>query len=209
MNPRQLLRLYPRAWRERYGDEFLALVESERLRPRLVLDVLCAAAGEWTFAWLRLDHLGMLRKGAAIVCGTHIAAWGWACLEGWALGPSLTAHPEWWTLEALEISASLQLSSALLASVCGLGLPLMFAKSLYKTREKVLDWLVFVTVMSVAIARAMFLDVGPSYLAVTTLLGDHNATALMIGPAVLVADWARAVGHRRLEQDGAPQPLGT
>jgi drug/metabolite transporter (DMT)-like permease len=38
-----LLLLYPRAWRERYGAEFAALVESQRLRPGLVLDILAGA----------------------------------------------------------------------------------------------------------------------------------------------------------------------
>lgn len=38
-----LLRMYPRAWRERYGDEFLELLSSERHTPRLVLDVLAGA----------------------------------------------------------------------------------------------------------------------------------------------------------------------
>lgn len=42
-----LLRLFPSAWRTRYGDEFLALLESEPPRPRLVLDVLLAALDAW------------------------------------------------------------------------------------------------------------------------------------------------------------------
>jgi hypothetical protein len=40
---RALLRLYPRAWRERYGEEFLEVLARERLGPRLVLDVLAGA----------------------------------------------------------------------------------------------------------------------------------------------------------------------
>jgi hypothetical protein len=39
----RLLRLYPRAWRERYGEEFLDLVGDEDLRPGLLLDVLAGA----------------------------------------------------------------------------------------------------------------------------------------------------------------------
>jgi hypothetical protein len=35
-----LLRLYPRRWRERYGDEFAALLEDVRPGPRATLDVL-------------------------------------------------------------------------------------------------------------------------------------------------------------------------
>ena len=41
-----LLRLYPRAWRERYGEEFLSLLD-DRVRLRDCIDVFCAAANEW------------------------------------------------------------------------------------------------------------------------------------------------------------------
>lgn len=40
---RYLIRLYPRAWRARYGEEFAALVASQPLRPGLVLDILAGA----------------------------------------------------------------------------------------------------------------------------------------------------------------------
>lgn len=46
MNRRTLLNLYPRAWRERYGEEFLELL-GERVRLRDVADVMCGAANEW------------------------------------------------------------------------------------------------------------------------------------------------------------------
>lgn len=38
-----LIRLYPRAWRARYGEEFAALVEAQPVRPGLVLDILAGA----------------------------------------------------------------------------------------------------------------------------------------------------------------------
>jgi hypothetical protein len=38
-----LLRLYPRAWRERYGDEFLALMSSHAPGPRLLIDIVAGA----------------------------------------------------------------------------------------------------------------------------------------------------------------------
>jgi hypothetical protein len=44
MNGRWLVRLYPRAWRERYGQEFLALLEELSASPRVVLDALFGAA---------------------------------------------------------------------------------------------------------------------------------------------------------------------
>jgi hypothetical protein len=38
-----LLRLYPRAWRRRYADEFADLLAAERPTPRLVLDLALGA----------------------------------------------------------------------------------------------------------------------------------------------------------------------
>src|SRR6185437_2256850 len=44
-----LLRLYPRAWRQRYGPEFTALLEQQPLTPRSVLDVVRGALdAHWT-----------------------------------------------------------------------------------------------------------------------------------------------------------------
>ena len=40
---RPLLRLYPRAWRSRYGDEFAELLDSEPVSLSLVIDVLFGA----------------------------------------------------------------------------------------------------------------------------------------------------------------------
>src|SRR5688572_6147871 len=47
MKPRTLLKLYPRPWRERYGDEFLALLEKEGTRPGVVVNVLAGAFDAW------------------------------------------------------------------------------------------------------------------------------------------------------------------
>jgi hypothetical protein len=41
-----LIRLYPRAWRDRYGDEFAALLESDGSGGRSVADVVWAALRE-------------------------------------------------------------------------------------------------------------------------------------------------------------------
>jgi hypothetical protein len=38
-----LLRLYPRAWRRRYEDEFAALLEHHPTSPRLILDIILGA----------------------------------------------------------------------------------------------------------------------------------------------------------------------
>ncbi|MFD2082446.1 hypothetical protein SAMN05421678_102109 [Actinopolymorpha cephalotaxi] len=47
MRPRALVALYPPAWRERYGEEFAALLEDTGVHLRQVLDVLPAAASAW------------------------------------------------------------------------------------------------------------------------------------------------------------------
>jgi hypothetical protein len=42
-----LVRLYPPAWRERYEDEFLALLEARPITPAIALDVFRGAADAW------------------------------------------------------------------------------------------------------------------------------------------------------------------
>jgi len=46
IDARLLVLLYPRAWRERYGEEFQSLLEA-RVRPRDIVDIFCGAASEW------------------------------------------------------------------------------------------------------------------------------------------------------------------
>jgi hypothetical protein len=48
-----LLRLYPRGWRERYGDEFLALAGDRALSPTQVIDVVSGAIDAWLSADVR------------------------------------------------------------------------------------------------------------------------------------------------------------
>jgi hypothetical protein len=43
VNGRFLLRLYPKSFRERYGDELLALLEELPATPQVVLDLLAGA----------------------------------------------------------------------------------------------------------------------------------------------------------------------
>lgn len=49
MNPalaRMLVRLYPRRWRQRYGDEFAAVLEDQPMKLRAVLDVVRGALAQ-------------------------------------------------------------------------------------------------------------------------------------------------------------------
>ena len=43
----QLVRLYPRAWRERYGEEFVEMVGNNRLRVQQVIDIVMGAIDAW------------------------------------------------------------------------------------------------------------------------------------------------------------------
>lgn len=49
----RLLRLYPRAWRERYGEEFLATVGHDALHPQQVIDIVSGAIDAWLSADVR------------------------------------------------------------------------------------------------------------------------------------------------------------
>ena len=47
MTAEHLLRLYPRAWRDRYGDEFLATAGAGRLSLQQVIDIAAGAIDAW------------------------------------------------------------------------------------------------------------------------------------------------------------------
>ena len=53
MRPETLLRLYPRAWRERYGEEFLATIGPDTLGPQQVVDMVSGAIDAWLSADVR------------------------------------------------------------------------------------------------------------------------------------------------------------
>ena len=70
---RLLLRLYPRAWRERYGAELHDLVDETGLTPAAAVDVTRGAAGEW--AVVARDALN---GGTSVIFGPawrHPTAW--------------------------------------------------------------------------------------------------------------------------------------
>jgi hypothetical protein len=83
---RLLTRIYPRAWRERYGDELSDLIDATGLTPRIAMDVARGAAREWTNA-ARFALTG----GVTMVIGP---AWrhptSWALVSLVVLAPTLT-----------------------------------------------------------------------------------------------------------------------
>lgn len=70
-----LLRLYPRAWRDRYGEELSDLIATETLNGRLVLDVALGAAREHVFTALSKGEeiMAICRGSAGILVRTPSA----------------------------------------------------------------------------------------------------------------------------------------
>jgi len=76
MRREHLLRLYPRAWRERYGVEFLATIEHGPLRSREAIDIVFGAID----AWLSADVRRMTMSPAATREGGRMLLKSlWAC----------------------------------------------------------------------------------------------------------------------------------
>ncbi len=78
MKPATLLRLYPRAWREKYGDEFVALLEQTAVGWRQVVDVALAASRERSKELLPGASLDNLVR--QVQRGIGLYAFGLACL---------------------------------------------------------------------------------------------------------------------------------
>lgn len=70
MKPATLLRLYPRAWRERYGEEFLAMVEGRHLSARDLADIVRLAAAEWWHTtWIGVTLIASASSLTAVTLG--------------------------------------------------------------------------------------------------------------------------------------------
>ena len=65
MTAERLLRLYPRAWRHRYGEEFLATAGPDRLSVQQVIDITSGAID----AWLSTEVRKATRAASAATSG--------------------------------------------------------------------------------------------------------------------------------------------
>lgn len=65
MTARRLLNLYPRAWRARYGEEFLETVGNGDLRLQQIVDIISSAVD----AWLSADVRHATRPANAVAAG--------------------------------------------------------------------------------------------------------------------------------------------
>jgi hypothetical protein len=68
----RLLRLYPRAWRERYGEEFLATIGDGALRLQQIIDIVAGAIDAWVARDVR--RAARARSGAAAPEGDNMNA---------------------------------------------------------------------------------------------------------------------------------------
>jgi hypothetical protein len=89
IEPRHLVRVFPRTWRARYGLEFEALLESSHLTRREVADVLRRAAAEW----IAHTNIGRAALGAGLALlatglAKVLAAATPATLYEWPIGLS-------------------------------------------------------------------------------------------------------------------------
>ncbi len=100
MRPESLLRLYPPAWRARYGDEFLALASERPLGPRQTIDIISGALD----AWLTADVRRATRPRPAPAGGTAMSK-TLACAP-----PSTTSRRDALIGAAIMIGASLVLT---------------------------------------------------------------------------------------------------
>ena len=71
----RLINVFPRAWRERYGEEFEALLEATPMSPLTVMDVLAYAARTHHSSFrerLRGDGVGAGTTGRARITRAHV-----------------------------------------------------------------------------------------------------------------------------------------
>jgi hypothetical protein len=76
MTAEQLLRLYPRGWRKRYGEEFLATVGDGALRFQQVVDIVSGAIDAWFSSDVRKSTTSPSQQGEAIMHSALKAACG-------------------------------------------------------------------------------------------------------------------------------------
>jgi hypothetical protein len=101
----RLLRLYPRAWRDRYGEEFLATVGQDALNSQQVIDIVSGAID----AWLSTD----VRRATAPVTpigGPMMFKFRWVCAP---------AKSRYTTRDSL-IGAGVMIAATLILSTLGI-----------------------------------------------------------------------------------------
>jgi hypothetical protein len=110
MTADNLLRLYPRAWRDRYGDEFLEMTGRDALHLQQVIDIVGGAID----AWLSSD----VRRSAKQKSGTGRTVSGGTIVTHVMTGGCTSARFRYTKRDAL-IGAGVMLLGTLLSTVLG------------------------------------------------------------------------------------------
>jgi len=129
----KMVRLYPRAWRERYGEEFGAVLEERRASVSDVCDVALGALDAWLYPQVVQERsvtfmVGKLRRSILLVL------WAWVGMMAAGVGfQKMTEYedfvraaresaPVGWAFDAVVVGAI-----AALAAVLAGGIPILFA----------------------------------------------------------------------------------
>jgi hypothetical protein len=154
MTARQLLQLYPRAWRERYGDEFAEFVGDRRLSVQQVVDIVGGALDAWTSRSVRASVRGSV-AGNSTGGATMVHALKLKCA---------TRKPNYTTKDAL-IGAGVLIA----VSFVMLALGIAANRSGYPTVGETMKGLAFPA--SMLLSMPFYLTKGLSWRAQAVLLG--------------------------------------
>lgn len=192
---RALVALYPPAWRERYAEELLALIQDTGLTPRAALHLAAGAAA----AWIRIPrHLLPADKRLRASVSAILAAWtvlaGAGLVYGQlsedqALRPATAAHPLTAALYQLYTLAA-HASVALLA-LGAAPLYLTLARDALRRRHRDLVLLslpatgplAFLAVLIAVthLARTPGGGIGPGWFTALTVLGAATGIGIVAG----------------------------
>lgn len=207
MSLRWVLRLYPRAWRERYGDELLALLESEPLNARTVRDVTGAAIGEWLHhgSGVLPQAFVLLRTLLGYYCATQLIWWGMSSMEFLEFQP---ASPQAWTPEGLLLSALIQVRAAVVCAVVVFGLGWVVLGP-YPTivRRWVLDVIPVIALIAMVISTRLLegAGIGPSREVAQAYFGDWMT--LSVCAHMWTMNWAIPAVRRWIDEPESLLPF--
>lgn len=215
---RLLLRLYPAAWRARYGEEFTALLEDQPLTPRIALDTLLGALdAHLTAMWShggRLHVMNKLRSSQIVVFCAYIcfvvAGMGFQKMTEYDDFAAARSH----TLVGVTFGVVVAGAALSLLAVLAGGVPLALAALRFAWERK--RWDIALLLSTPALALAVLLGYGAFLLYVVNngaaqfsrsaqtgvSLRDKVFFALLVGGfavAAVVSTWAVCSAIRRAE----------
>lgn len=178
MTARQLLQLYPRAWRERYGDEFAEFVGDRRLSAQQMIDIVGGALDAWTSRSVRASVGGSVAGnstgGASVVHTLKLKC------------ASRTAH---YTTKDALIGAGVMIGATFVLLAIGIGAN----RSGYPALGETLKGLAFPA--SMLLSMPFYLTKGLSWRAQAILLGVPTAILIAISYVATRSDdlWSKAL----------------